>query len=102
MAEDVVMTLFDLDDITGITITMFPDEEYSDETHKAGCSLNYFCFDEFVLLERMGIMQKELAEGNYQQVRICWNGNSNCQAFQEEDPFHVGGLLLAIVSYSSN
>ena len=45
-AEDVMFTLFDLDEHYRITIHDVPDEEYPDETHKA-VQFNYFLLDEF-------------------------------------------------------
>ena len=73
-AEDVMFTLFDLDEHYRITIHDVPDEEYPDETHKA-VQFNYFLLDEF--FEEWALRKKELTEGiisksEYMECKLNW------------------------------
>ena len=63
-AEDVMFTLFDLDEHYKITIHDVEDEEHPDETHKS-VQFNYFLLDEF--LTEWATRKKELAEGKISQ-----------------------------------
>lgn len=73
-AEDVMFTLFDLDEHYKITVHDVEDEDNPDEIHKS-VQFNYFLLDEF--LKEWAIRKKELAEGQiskseYMEWKLNW------------------------------